>query len=224
MGIRHYCFIAAAALAPLFSTPAARADIVFQNLNPNWQEFQTVEQGWQIGDDVTLAGTARTVDQFQVIITNQFNQAYTGTFTARFYDIGSDGLPNNQLWQGSVQVTDGQPLEDNRLLTFTVPNINVPDTFIWSIQADTNLPAPSANGNDGLGVVLNDTPQIGSSQDVAYFNDGTGTGWSSFDYHPDDPSLANFEAVVSAVPEPASFGTLALGGLAFLARRRRTAL
>lgn len=220
MKFRHYCLIVAAVIAPLAGVPAARADLVYQNLNPDWQVFQTVEHGWQIGDDVTLAGTARSVNQFQVIITNQFDQAYTGTFTARFFDIGSDGLPNNQLWQGAVQVTDGQPLEDNRLLTFTVPNITVPNTFIWSIQADTSLPTPSATGSDGLGVVLNDTPQVGSSQDVAYFNDGT--GWTTFNYHPDNPDLANFEATINAVPEPASLGAVAFGGLALLARRRRT--
>jgi hypothetical protein len=173
-----------------------------------------------LGDDVTLAGTARSVNQFQVVITNQFDQGYTGTFTARFFDIGSDGLPHNQLWQGAVQVTDGQPLEDNRLLTFAVPNVTVPNTFIWSIQADTNLPAPTPNGSDGLGVVLNDTPQAGSSQDMAYFNDGT--SWSTFDYHPDNPDLANFEAVITAVPEPTSIGALALGSLGLLACRRRT--
>jgi hypothetical protein len=206
-------------MAPLAAAPAARADVVYQNLNPNWQLFQTVEQGQQIGDDVTLAGTARSVDQFQVVITNQFDQAYTGTFTARFFDIGTSGLPHNQLWQGVVQVAGGQPLEDNRLLTFAVPNVTVPNTFIWSLQANTNLPAPTPNGSDGLGVVLNNTPQAGSSQDIAYFNDGT--TWSSFDYHPDNPDLANFEAKITAVPEPTSIFTMVAGGLALLARRRR---
>ena len=219
MGTRFLGFVAAALLAPVLVGSTARADVVFQNLNPAWQSFQTVEQGWQIGDDVTLAGTSRNVNQFQVLITNQFNQNYTGTFTARFFDIGSNGLPNNLLWQGTAQVTDGLAMQD-RTISFSVPNIAVPDTFVWSIQADTSLPSPSATGTDGLGVVLNDPPQIGSSQDTAYFNDGT--GWSTFNYHPDAPDVANYEAVINAVPEPTSLGAFALAGAALLARRRRT--
>ena len=217
---RCWGIAAAALLLPLVGASVARAEIVYQNVNPDWTSFQPIESGEQIGDDVTLAGTSRMVNQFQVIITNQFDQAYNGTFTARFFDIGSDGLPNNQLWQGAVQVTNGQALEDNRTLTFTVPNVTVPDRFIWSLQADTNLPAPSATGSDGLGVVINAPAQVGSSQDVAYFYDGT--SWSTFDYHDSPPPIdpATFEATVNAIPEPGTLGALALGGLALLGRKR----
>ena len=217
---RRWGIATAALLLPLVGASVAGADVVYQNVNPDWTSFQPVDSGEQIGDDVTLAGTARSVNQFQVVITNQFTQAYTGTFTARFFDIGSDGLPNNQLWQGTVQVTNGQGLEDNRTLTFAVPNVTVPDRFIWSLQADTNLPAPSADGSDGLGLTINAPPQVGSSQDVAYFFDGT--SWSTFDYHDSPPPIdpATFEATINAIPEPASLGVLALGGIALLARKR----
>src|SRR5690349_24540895 len=97
---RRWGIATAALLLPLVGMSVASADVVYQNVNPDWTSFQPVDSGEQIGDDVTLAGTARAVNQFQVVITNQFTQAYTGTFTARFFDIGTDGLPNNQLWQG----------------------------------------------------------------------------------------------------------------------------
>lgn len=202
-------------------TSAVRADeVVYQNVDPSAPDFQPIDQGQQIGDDVTLAGASRLVNQFQVLITNQFDQAYTGTFTARFFDIGTDGLPNNRLWQGAVQVNNGQALEDTRTLTFAVPNVAVPNTFIWSLQADTNLPPTPAVGNGGLGLIINGPAQVGSSQDVAYFNDGT--GWSTFDYQGSPPPVdpATFEAQINAVPEPASLAVLALGGLALLGRRR----
>ena len=210
--------LAALALA----APVVRGDIVYQNLNPNWTLYWPLANGEQIGDDVTLAGTNRTITSFSVIVSDQLNTpaTYTGTFTARFFkNNGPGGTPGDPLWESSLQVSDGQP--GDRTLTFPVPNVVVPDTFIWSIQADTSLPPTTSTNPDRLGPVFNDNPQIGSSQDVAYDNPGDGSGWSVLSGHANGPDLWNLEAQIVALPEPAVCGALALCGAFVLARRPR---
>jgi hypothetical protein len=206
----------AAALSPL-----ASAEIVYQNLNSNARFFQPIGPGEQIGDDVTLAaGTARFITGFSVPITNTYANPFTGAFTARFYDVDENGLPGQQLWQGSLNLVALQGGADTTL-DFPAPNVNVPDTFIWSLAA-TTIPAAS-NGNDQIGTLPNNVPQIGSSEDAFYYNAGDGSGWGAFDYQP-GPDLANFQAtIVASVPEPTAFATLAIVGCAGLLGRKRRA-
>ena len=218
------CNALLAAIAVVAIGSAARAEIVYQNLNTAWVSYQPINPAEQLGDDVTLAGTARMVTSFSVVITNQYTQTYNATFTARFFkNNGLNGVPGDMIWQGTQTVSNGPAANasgqgGDLTVNFAVPSILVPDTFIWSIQANTNLPPPTSG--DGIGPVLNDTPQIGSSHDVAYDNPGDGTGWAAYNYHPDQTDLANFQAVITALPEPATLSTFAIGGIALIRRRR----
>jgi hypothetical protein len=215
--------------AMLVAAPSARAEIVYRNDNPDWAFYQPQNEGEQIGDDVTLAGTARNVTQFSVRLTNAYLQSYNGTFTARFFlPNGAGGTPGTQIWSGDLQVTNGPAgtmvgadrIPTDNILTWNVPGVLVPDRFIWSLQMDTNLPPADPTSDDGIGLVLNDTPQVGSSQDVAYYFDPTTGTWFDYNYHPDLTDLANLQAtIVAQVPEPV--GLLTIGAIGLLGRRRR---
>jgi len=209
--------VAIAALSPF-----ARAQVVYQNVNPDWTFIQPIAPGEEIGDDVILAGTARYVTGFSVPISNTYATPFAATFTAHFYAPTQDGLPGAQLWQGALNLIDLQPGADTTL-NFPAPNVTVPDSFIWSLAVTTTPPA-SDPANEVIGTINNDVPQVGSSNDVFFYNAGDGSGWGSFDYKP-DPDLANFQATITAssVPEPAACSVLALGAIAGLLRRRRHA-
>lgn len=206
------------ALAVALLASAAGAEVVFQNSNPDYSLFQPIGPGEEIGDDVTLDGVERYVTGFSVPITNTYATPFVGSFTARFYTPDQDGLPGTQIWQGSLNLVDLQANADTTL-NFASPNVTVPDSFIWTLTAST-LPAASSS-DEAIGTLPNDVPQVGSSEDVFFYNAHDGSGWGAFDYQP-GPDLANFQATITAsVPEPAAYSVLALGAVAGLLRRRR---
>jgi hypothetical protein len=208
----------AVALAVAAIAPGIKAEVVFQNTNPDYTYFQPIAPGEEIGDDVTLDGVGRYITGFSVPITNTYLNPFVGSFTARFYTPDQDGLPGTQIWQGSLNTVNLDANADSTL-DFGSPNVTVPDSFIWTLTADT-VPAADAGNDESIGTLLNDVPQVGSSENVFLYNAHDGSGWGAFDYSP--PDLANFEATITAsVPEPATCSLLALGAVAGLVRRRR---
>jgi len=200
-----------------FGLPA-RAVVVYRNINPDpTLPSEAIPNNSEIADDVTLAdGPARTVTQISIPLFNGLSQNFAGTFTARFYEFGDDGLPGAKLWEGTIPVANGTT--GDRTLVFSVPNVVVPDDFIWSLQFNTNL---LSTEDDGIGPVLNDEPDVGFSFNEFYQRDAGGE-WGAFFYgdQPGDP-LANFQAeIIAEVPEPGTLSVLAIGGL-LLNRRRR---
>jgi hypothetical protein len=196
----------------------ARAVVVYRNINPDpTLPSEAIPNNSEIADDVTLPdGPARTVTQISIPIFNSLNQNFAGTFTARFYEFGGDGLPGAKIWEGTLPVANGTT--GDRTLVFSVPNVVVPDDFVWSLQFNTNL---ASTEDDGIGPVLNDEPDVGFSFNEFYQRDAGGP-WGAFFYgdQPTDP-LANFQAeIIAEVPEPAAMSVIALGGL-FMTRRRR---
>jgi hypothetical protein len=197
---------------------APAAEVVYSNTTDDpLAPWNPIPNGVEIGDDVTLEGTARNVTQFSTTFYNNLPSPliYSGDFTARFYALDNDGNPGAKLWEGTTTINNG--ILGDRPLTWDVPNVTVPDTFIWTVQFDTNL---ATNDDDGLGPLLNDVPQVGSSEDVFFENRHQGAGWEALFYG--GIPMANFVATVTAdVPEPGSLGLFALGAAGLLARRRR---
>jgi hypothetical protein len=203
---------AVAILLPVgLASPAARAAFVYDNMHMA-SRYQPLLATQQLADDVTLAPGGRRVTNFNVIVLDNDHVGLTGDFTATFYLPDDKGLPGAVIWQGTSHVDNLVP-HSIWQVAWTVPNVTVPDSFIWGLSINTT--------SKDIGPLLYDTPSIGSSQDVAYFNDGT--GWSAYDSHAGGaPDLANFEARVSAdVPEPMTPGLTAVTGVGLLATRRR---
>jgi hypothetical protein len=200
------------AAAPVLAAPV----IIYQNVNDDpLAPWVPVPNGVEIGDDLALAGTNRFITSIDVLAYNDIEQSYTGTATGRIYSVDQDGFPATELWSGTIPVFGTG--EGNRLLSFA-PNVTVPDDIVFSVQFATNLPATDATG---LGPLLNDVPQVGTSEDVYFENLHTpGSEWEPF-FFGGDPQ-ANFQLEIRAdVPEPGSLGVLAVGAVALMSRRRR---
>jgi hypothetical protein len=185
---------------------------VYNNISPVTNGYRPLLKTQQVADDVTLAPGGRQVTVFNVVVVDNDHVPLTGDFTATFYLPDQNGLPGATIWQGTTHFNN---MVEHTIwqLAWNVPNVTVPDSFIWGLSIDTT--------SSDIGPYLHDTPSVGSSQDVAYINNGA--GWSAYDYHSDaSPKLANFEAAVTTVvPEPMTAGLIGLAGLSTLATRRR---
>jgi hypothetical protein len=165
----------------------------------------------EFGDEITLAGTARTL--FNISFSYYYNGAAPGNITLRLYDNSGatpPGSPGAPLLATPSVFTLGttDPLNGNRGtfswdLSSASPTVTVPDTFTWTIQFS------GLSGGSTAGLLLYGPPTVGTSPTDFWENSG-GT-WATLGVT-GQPSV-DFAARVTAVPEP---GTLALGALALL--------
>ena len=116
------------------------------------------------------------------------------------------------VFYDSGVVTDLGMVSGLNTYTFDVPQVLVPDRFVWTIQAYNK------SGLDGeMGPSYFNPPVVGMSEDFFWLSD-MGNEWTPYSWGADP--VANFAAQFTAVPEPASFAVLTLG-LLLIRRRRR---
>jgi hypothetical protein len=137
MAIRIRLILAAVVAAVSFQ-PTASAGVIFDNSTTGNQGITTTSAS-QLGDEVTAAGTLRTVTALDIGFTSQ-GVAATADLQAFIYaNDGSGGAPGTLLWSSAVMT--GVSLDSfNTLIEFSVPSVVVPDTFTFT-AAITN-PSP----------------------------------------------------------------------------------
>jgi hypothetical protein len=193
---------------------APAQSIVYDNTTTSLNENFPLLPEWEVnsaeaGDEIWLGGTDREVTELKLIF--NYRGTIPGTFDAlirfREYDEGFQG-PGAAFYESPLtQVATTAGLHE---LTFAIPNVIVPDHFIWTIQAFDR------QGSVGeLGMAYFNPPTVGSSEDWLWQrggNEWTAYSWGGEPY-------ANFGARLTAVPEPATLAITATGLL--LLRRRR---
>jgi hypothetical protein len=120
----------------------------------------------EYGDEITLAGTARLVTQFQFEYFGGFTPSGDESARVRFYSNTGPAWHNNSDWITPAAT----PLFETIIpvgtgfntATITVPYVKVPDTFTWTIQFFGITMTP----NDTAGLLFYGVPILGKS-----FND-----------------------------------------------------
>lgn len=196
-----------AAVVGVCLVSAASADTFVYRADPpeyrmGWGSM-VVDREW--GCEVELAGAERHVTELMLVADPP--NGGTMDVAGRIYaNDGQGGEPGSLLWDSGwrcVSFADGEPLP----LTFEAPGVLVPDR-ITAVLAIENISNTSYGGmertdNITVGTVHTRWSRLPGSDWVQGLEDGT-----SVQMH------------VLAIPEPATMGLLALGGLALIRRRR----
>lgn len=204
------------ALLSAFVTSAASAATpvkVFDNsttftTGPNtpngYWPFNIFLPGEPMGDQVTLAGSNRTVTRFDLLVSS-YQPTVLQDLSISFYgyDAAND-LPTEFIWQTSLSNIS---VNGPTIVSFDVPQVTVPDSFVWLASCDNNF----------AGWMTCDPPTIGSSTKDYWDLDPTGLGWFRLNLGPEQ--LGNFGATVWAVPEPATLTILCVGAIVAVCRR-----
>jgi hypothetical protein len=172
--------------------------------------FNSFAANEPMGDQIKLAGTERTVTEFDLILSS-VKPVVLPSLTLTLYDVNPDTLTlGNQLWATSLS---NLTVDGNTIVPITVPNVQVPDELIWLAGADSI----------DAGLATCNPPTVGQGPDYTGYN---------FYWDVPDPNtpytldfwgnpVANFGARVFAVPEPTVVALLAMGGLLRAARKPR---
>lgn len=176
-------------------------------LLPEWRNDSA-----EVGDEIWLEGTQREVVELKLLF--WYRGTVPGTFDARIRFrpvVGDREIPGDAFFSSDLFV--GVPtVAGMNEYRFAIPNVVVPDRFVWTIEA-TNR-----QGSVGeLGPAYFHAPTIGWSDDFFWQSD-MGSEWINYSWGGDP--YANFGASVTAVPEPATLLGLAMGA-GLIARRRR---
>lgn len=168
--------------------------------------FNTFSPNEPMGNQITLAGTDRTVVEFDLVLSSSLPTSLS-CLTLAFYAPDPDtGYPGDHLW---ADTANNVSVNGITTVTFNVPNVVVPDTFVWVAGADSA----------SAGLATYSPPTVGASGNYYWDYDHIGDWWYAL--HFENNPVANFGAKVLAVPEPTSLGLLALGGLLAVCRRKR---
>lgn len=222
---------------------SALADTVYDstpNRSDAWVSVKNPNNGRQmeIGDEITLAGTARTVTSF---IYEYFGDFAAGanpgaSAVVRLYANNGPGyfengvqfgqMPGSLLWESQPVSVPSTLNRQFSQVTLSLPNVVVPDKIIWTIKF-------SGLTTGDVGLTISDPVVIGgrlpgTTHDViGSYADYWGKNdplradsWALFSVF---PNKANFHAKITAVPEPGTVALCSVAGvfLLLVGRNRR---
>src|ERR1035437_4215508 len=174
--------------------PSARAGIVFDDLTGASTPF--FGPGCcQIGDEITLSGTARNISLLNLGVSSQGIDIIAGIEMGIYANDGPGGSPGSLLWQSGPLTGLLIPANATEI-SVQVPDVTVPDVITVTSQILSGTPV-------ALGRLVPALPTTGSF-DTAWLESTPGV-WG--------PGFA-FAVQVEAVPEPASNVLIVTGLLA----------
>jgi hypothetical protein len=174
------------------------------------------------GNEVVLTGvgaTAYTVSQFAVQIDFTGTGTPTGSVDVQF--LQNDGVafngynsPSTVLWDAGSTALTSFSTGGGEVLTYTVPNISVPQDFTYVVSFS------GLSATEVAGLSIYGTATVGQDHNDAWVN--TAGSWSLVQAGAGEPS-PQFGAQIkgTVVPEPSTIALGLMGACGFLARRRK---
>lgn len=203
-----------ALVALTFASTAHAQTIVYDNTTHSLDNNFPLLPAWEVesaeaGDEIWLAGSDREIVELKTLFTYRGTAPGTLDALVRFrnYDEAFQG-PGTVFYESAL--TTVTTLGGINEFTFDIPNVVVPDHFVWTIQLFNR------QGSDGeIGPSYFNPATVGFSDDWLWQRGGN--EWTAYSWGADP--YANFGAQLTAVPEPSIL--CALGAGLLLARRRR---
>ncbi|MBN9691995.1 MAG: PEP-CTERM sorting domain-containing protein [Verrucomicrobia bacterium] len=181
----------------VLASASANAAVVYEASYSGPDSLPFFASTLRYGDEITLGGTDRVLTEFSFGYYS--NYAATGGLSFTLYaNDGAAGAPGTVLFTSNynvVQGTDGVDISIPFIPDFNEP---LPNTFTWTVQF---------SGPGTAGLLIADAPTIGTSRDD--FWELQGATWVLRKLSA--PYTSNFEATVTAVPEPGTWALLGLG-------------
>src|SRR5688572_22973289 len=195
----------------------AAQSIVYDNTTTSLNNNHPLLPEWlndsaEVGDEIWLDGSDREAVELGLIFTNRGTIPNYFDAQVRFRFLDANDSPAAVFFDSGIIPGMYSP-PGLTVYYFAIPHVIVPDRFVWTIQL-YNRTGP---GNE-LGPSYFNPPTVGHSEDF-FWRYETGGDWTPYSWG--GAPVANFGAILTAVPEPSMFAALSVGAVAFLRRRRR---